>query len=106
MENKKINSVQNDIVNLVVKQLKDDVKNMKEGKPCSLCAKWTPTEGDSLDRKTGIFLLLAKALNMSPKNLRKLYNTPLRSYIRCFKLYPKDNERLDRYDLVREKLSN
>uniref|UniRef100_A0A6C0EJU1 TROVE domain containing protein n=1 Tax=viral metagenome TaxID=1070528 RepID=A0A6C0EJU1_9ZZZZ len=74
--------LQQEVVDLVASQLSSDVANMTDGKPVSLCAKWTPTERDSLDRKFGVFKTLARALHTSPRNLRQMYNTPLREYLR------------------------
>lgn len=77
-----LQALQREVVTLVAQQLKTDLLNMKAGKPVSLCAKWTPTEGDSLDRKHGVFKTLARALKTSPRKLRRVYNTPLREYLR------------------------
>lgn len=77
-----LQALQQKVVGLVAEQMKTDLKNMQEGKPVSLCAKWTPTEGDSLDRKSGVFKTLARAMKVSTRNLRKVYNTPLREYLR------------------------
>lgn len=77
-----LNDLQTRIVKIMADQLVQDRKLMDEGKPCSLCAKWTPTEGDSLDKEYNVFKTLARALSVSTKNLRRQYNTPLRSYLR------------------------
>lgn len=73
--------LQQEAVQLVANQLEKDLKCMHEGKPVSLCAKWTPTEGDSLDKKHKVYITLAKALKCKSKDLRKTYNTPLREYL-------------------------
>jgi hypothetical protein len=78
----KLHSLQKRIVRFMAFQLRYDQKNMLAGKPCSLCAKWTPTEGDSLDRKTGVFKELAIAVGVSQRNLRRNFNTPLRAYLK------------------------
>jgi len=83
----KLRNLQIKAVSLVVTQLQQDRKNMLLGKPCSLCAKWTPTEGDRLDRKTGIFKILAEAIGVTPRSLRKNYNTPLREYLKICEVY-------------------
>jgi len=72
---------------LFAEQLKKDKKNMEEGLPCTLCAKWAPTEKDSTDRKLGTFSHLAKALRVLPRTLRKEYLTPLRAYIKVVENY-------------------
>lgn len=74
--------IQNESVQIMANQLKQDLHNMSEGNACSLCAKWTPTEGDSVDRKSGVFKTLANCLGVSTRTLRKNYNTPLRSYLK------------------------
>jgi hypothetical protein len=82
-----LQALQQEIVLLFAQQLKNDLKNMNDGKPVTLCAKWSPTEGDSMDVKFGIFKTLASAMKISPRNLRKVYNTPLREYLRVVETY-------------------
>lgn len=82
-----LRALQNEVVQIVASQLKQDRENMLAGKPCSLCAKWTPTEGDSQDRKTGVFKTLATAVGVSSRNLRRNYNTPLRAYLKIVEGY-------------------
>jgi Mg-chelatase subunit ChlD len=77
-----LQALQKKVVTLMASQLREDQKNMLEGNPCSVCAKWTPTEGDSLDRKTGIFKTLAAEVGVSAQSLRKSFNTPLRAYLK------------------------
>lgn len=79
--------IQHEAVQLMADQLKKDRALMLEGKPVSLCAKWTPTEGDSLDKKYKTYTTLAKAMGVRPKNLRKNYNTPLREYLNIVERY-------------------
>lgn len=74
-------SLQNDVVLFLANKMKEDLVKMKAGESCSLCSKWMPTEGDSLDAEYGVFKTLATALKTSPKNLRVRYNTPLRAYL-------------------------
>lgn len=82
-----LHALQSEVVGLVAAQLRTDLQMMDEGEPISLCAKWTPTEGDSLDKRHGIFKTLAKALSVSPKKLRREFNTPLREYLRIVEKY-------------------
>lgn len=79
--------LQNQMVDLMASKIKEDYALMLEGKPCSLVAKWSPTEGDSLDSSFGVYKLLASAMKVSPRNLRKMYLTPLRSYIKIVERY-------------------
>jgi hypothetical protein len=80
--------LQNEVVQLMATQLRQDRINMMIGKPCSLCAKWTPTEKDAQDRKTGVFKTLATAVGVSSsRSLRKNYNTPLRAYLKLVEVY-------------------
>ena len=65
---------------------------MTQGKPCSLAAKWAPTEGDSLDRKSGVFKSLATEMKVSPRALRKQYLTPLRAYLKIVERFMCDRE--------------
>ena len=77
-----IKLVQEKAVRVMGSQLMSDLKKMENFEPCSLCAKWTPTEGDSVDRKFGVFKTLANDMKISPKTLRTMYNTPLRAYLK------------------------
>lgn len=80
-ELKVLQDLQQEIVKLFAKQLKTDLANMRANKPCSLCAKWAPTEGNSQDRRFGLFKTLAMAMGISTRTLRTKYNTPLRAYL-------------------------
>lgn len=62
-------------------QLRDDVKRMNEGLSCSLAAKWSPTERDSLDVQHGVYGIMTDVMGVSRRDLRRDYNTPLRSYL-------------------------
>lgn len=73
---------QKNIVRFFGLKIIEDHCLMMEGKPCSIAAKWAPTEGDSLDRKSGVYKTLAKEMNISPRKLRKVYLTPLREYLK------------------------
>lgn len=86
-----LHALQNMAVQLMATQLRQDRQNMLEGKLCSLCAKWTPTEGDSQDHKTKVFKTLAKAVGVSPRSLRKNYNTALRAYLNIVEVYITNN---------------
>ena len=87
-----IRTTQNMIVDMFCDQLDEDKKNMEEGLPVSLCAKWTPTECNSLDRLTGVYDELVKALGVTPKEFRKEYNTPLRAYLKVVETYMCKNQ--------------
>lgn len=88
----KLRDNQNTIVSHYTNQLYDDKNKMNEGKPCSLAAKWSPTEKDSLDREYGVFTTLAKSMNISPQKLRKMFNTPLRAYLNVVERYMCENK--------------
>lgn len=87
-----LRELQVQIVHLFANQLKSDLQLMKQGLPCSLAAKWAPTEGDSLDRKSGVFKCLADEMKVSPRNLRKTYLTPLRAYLKIVERYMCDGK--------------
>ena len=74
--------IQKQIVQLFGSKIKEDYTRMVNGETCSLAAKWAPTEGGSLDSKTGVFKTLANEMKISPRDLRKKYITPLREYLR------------------------
>lgn len=93
-----INRLQNAVVDLFVQQLQADLKNMKEGTGnVSLCAKWAPTENDSMDREHHLVKIMCKKMNITPKMYRKEFTTPLRSHIKVVEsLMCSDNwERID-----------
>jgi hypothetical protein len=87
-----LRTLQTQIVQLLGRNLKEDLNNMTQGKPCSLAAKWAPTEGDSLDRESGVFKSLATEMKVSTRILRKEYLTPLRSYIKIVERFMCDRE--------------
>lgn len=59
--------------------LKEDLNQLNDNEPISLLAKWIPSEGKSVDRKTKVYSKIAKELGVSNANLRKLYLSPLRN---------------------------
>ena len=77
-----LQTLQRQIVKIYADQLHEDKDLMMQGKPITLACKWAPTEGDSLDRKTGIYKTLATEMHISPRVLRKQYLTPMRLYIK------------------------
>ena len=87
-----LQTLQQQVVQLFGHKLHEDRQYMITGEPCSLAAKWAPTEGDSLDRRSGIYNILAKEMNISPRALRKQYLTPLRAYINIVERYMCDRE--------------
>jgi hypothetical protein len=87
-----IRTTQNMIVKFFSDQLVEDKHNMENGLPVSLCAKWAPTECNSLDRLTGVYTELIECLGVTPKEFRKEYNTPLRAYLKVVETYMCKNE--------------
>ena len=75
------------IVHMFGDQLIKDREKMLKGKSISLCAKWAPTEGCSLDRKYKIVSLICKIMNWTLNQYRKSYITPLRAYLRIVESY-------------------
>lgn len=92
----KIINIQTNIVKMFATQLVEDLKNMNEGNPCSLAAKWAPTENNSLDKKFGVYNTLAQEMKVSPRKLRKNFLTPLRSYLMVVEKYMCNHE----WDLI------
>ena len=87
-----LRTLQTQMVQLFGRKLQEDLENMTQGKPCSLAAKWAPTEGDSLDSKSGVFKSLATEMKVSPRALRKQYLTPLRAYLKIVERFMCDRE--------------
>lgn len=74
-------------VKCVAAQLKADLAKLngeeEEEKKAhiTLCAKWVPSEGKSVDKKTGIYGDIAKALHIKKDAFRKTYLAPLRKHL-------------------------
>ena len=87
-----LQTLQQQVVLIFARKLQEDRQNMISGDPCSLAAKWAPTEGDSLDRRAGVYKTLAHEMKISPRALRKQYLTPLRAYLKIVERYMCDRE--------------
>ena len=72
---------QKELIHITSKQLKEDRNKMANLHKISICAKWAPTEKDSLDREYGTVKELCTAMSTTRANYRKLYTTPLRKYL-------------------------
>lgn len=75
------------VLSLFCEKLKEDKQLMLEGKPISLCAKWAPSEGDSDDKKYGLVSLICNKMNISKREYRKDYISPLREYLDIVERY-------------------
>ena len=73
--------IQNDIVKFFANQLIADKTNMDNGDSITLCAKWAPTENDSLDKKYKLVTSLCSEMKITPRQYRKNFISPLRSYL-------------------------
>lgn len=73
--------IQQSFVDIVGNQLKKDKADMEQGNPISVCAKWAPTEGDSLDSQYGLVRTLCDSMGITLRAYRKQYLTPLRAYL-------------------------
>lgn len=69
------------IFDLIRQRLESDLQSFKSNTPCSLCAKWLPTEKHKLDRETNFVSEFCKYTKISPKKYRKEFIVPLRKYI-------------------------
>jgi hypothetical protein len=78
---------QKNIVHFYGDVLISDQKLMKEGKPCTLAAKWFVTEKDSLDKLYAVYQTLCTEMKWSNRKLRKEFITPLRSYLKIVEKY-------------------
>ena len=69
-------------VKSVGNQLKKDIADLAENKSSiSLCAKWVPSEGKSVDKKTGLYGAIAKTMGMKKDIFRKICIAPLRKHL-------------------------
>jgi len=66
---------------ILAEQLKKDKSAMEAGEPCTLAAKWVPSEGSKWDRKIQATHKIVKFLDINNKQLRQNYLTPLRQYL-------------------------
>tara|TARA_Y100000385_G_C13099650_1_gene643658 strand:+ start:2034 stop:3443 length:1410 start_codon:yes stop_codon:yes gene_type:complete len=82
---------QNDIVRITGEKLVEDRLAMLLNQPVSLCAKWCPSEKDSLDRRYNLVRTLCKAMSWNKATYRKEYLTPLRKYTRIIEPLMCDN---------------
>lgn len=77
----KLREYQNNIVNFISTQLVMDKFNMNTKRPCSLLAKWIPSENSSLDKHYNVYETICNSLRRTPRQLRKYYISPLRRYL-------------------------
>ncbi|CAK4346418.1 unnamed protein product [Aphanomyces euteiches] len=68
-------------------QLIQDLTALQEQKPVSLCAKWVPSEKKAADKKSRVNAKLAKAMGMTPADLRKTYLSPLRANMKLLEQF-------------------
>lgn len=93
----------NTVLQWFANQIREDVKNMKNNKPVSLCAKWACSENASSSLTRRYANMMMDALNMSPRQYRKTLSD-LRRYIDVVerKMSNQDWEEID-YETVPSK---
>lgn len=74
-------NVSEEVVNIIARQLTEDIRNMSDGKPISLCAKWMPSENTSCIQTRKLANTFIKKLNLTPRKYRKTLSS-LRSYLK------------------------
>lgn len=74
------NEVEDVVADIIVKQLTQDLENMKANKPISLCAKWMQSENASSPVTKSIGKKIREDLKISPRQYRKTLSA-LRSYL-------------------------
>lgn len=72
--------VHEDVIAIIKDQLTEDIDNMKNNKPISLCAKWLPSINASSFATRKEAELLRKGLEMTPRQYRKTLSA-LRKYL-------------------------
>lgn len=70
-----------EIIHLLKNRLDQDLLLMNESKPISLLSKWMPTEKHAVDKKINFTKPFLQMLNMSPRQYRMLYLSPLRKHL-------------------------
>lgn len=68
------------VINFIANRLQEDIRNMSNGKPVSLLAKWMPSINTSSQATVTLAKYLAKKLKWTPKEYRKVLSH-LRSYM-------------------------
>lgn len=84
-ELERVKYYQKQIVFMIVKQLKQDLKSKDEN--CSLLAKWIPTENSRRDKEFQVIKTLCQYMKISRKTLRKTYITPIRTKLHILEKY-------------------
>ena len=83
--------LKDDVINLAKNQLDEDVKKMKDGKNCSLLAKWLPSENSSSKESKRLASIIRNGLGASPRIYRKMLSE-LRSYLKVVETYMSKKE--------------
>lgn len=83
----RLHELQTKTVRLLGQQLVRDLALMEQGKSISICAKWTPTEKDSYDRKFSTVKTICRTMGWTPSKYRKTFVTPLRQYLHIVERY-------------------
>ena len=73
--------LKDDVIACVDKQLKEDIENMNNNKPCSLLAKWLKSTNASSSETRRLSKILYKGLGMTERNYRKTLSA-LRKYLK------------------------
>lgn len=74
------------VVRQIKKQLDQDMQDMKEKKPISLCAKWMPSENASSAKTAYYAALLIQKLNTTKRQYRKMLSA-LRKYLSLVEIH-------------------
>lgn len=74
-------NLEDDVIELLKKQLDEDIDNMNNGKPISLLAKWMPSVNCSSNEKKRLAHIIVSQLNITEKQYRKMLSK-LRSYLK------------------------
>ena len=73
-------ALQGEILNIIKEQFDADTHNMKDGKPISLLAKWSPSENASSAETKRLATAIRTKLGMTSRNYRKMLSE-MRKYI-------------------------
>lgn len=71
----------NDVIELFQNQLNEDMRNMNEGKPVSLLAKWLPSANASSKETKRLSYIIISKLKITERQYRKMLSK-LRSYLK------------------------
>lgn len=98
-DHKRLNKLQQKVVNIITSQLKKDYDNLQNGKNISKCGKWAVSENSSLDRKYNIVDSTCRIWGISKKRYRQTLSS-LRKKLHIPERYLCQGDGMLKYDEI------